>query len=115
MPRSASFGRISFSSRKRTSGSPPTIETWIGFSSSTMRQDAIDQLLALVVGDLAQRDVAAEVIVAVGVAAGQRSGHSRVISIDREGSIAAQDLPPRGDDAFHPGSYIERNSSRASA
>ena len=49
------------------------------------REHAVHKLLTLEVAHLAERDLAAEMVVAVRVASGQRSGHSRVISIDIAG------------------------------
>ena len=49
------------------------------------RQDAVDQLLAAEVANVAQRESAAQVGVAVREQPGQVSGHSRVISIESIG------------------------------
>ena len=65
------------------------------------RENAIDEFLSFVVGDLSERDVAAEVLVAVGVAA-RAAERAFARDFDREGGIvAAEDASPRGDDAFH--------------
>ena len=72
------------------------------------RQDAIDQFLSLEIGDLAQRDVTAEVLVAVGVTAGAAK-RAFPRDLDRQGGpIASEDLSPRGDDAFHPAILHDR-------
>ena len=64
------------------------------------REDAVNQLLTLEVADLAQRDLAAEMIVAVGVAAG---AVQRALARDLDGErgrVASEDPAPRGEDAF---------------
>src|SRR5450759_3269703 len=64
-------------------------------------EEAVDQFLSFVVGDLAERDVAAEVCVTVGVAAGTPE-RAFARDLDRQGgAVPAQDLPPRGDNPFH--------------
>ena len=52
------------------------------------REDAVDQFLAFVVGDLAKRDVAAEVLVTVGVAA-RAAQRAFARDLDRQGGIVA--------------------------
>ena len=69
------------------------------------RDDAVDELLALEVADLPQRDLAAEVIVAVGVAAG---ASQRAFARDLDGKgrgISAEDAAPCSEDAFHIGTH----------
>ena len=65
------------------------------------REDAVDELLALEVADLAQREVAAEMIVAVGVAAWTVQ---RALARDLDGkrwSVAGEDASPRRENTFH--------------
>ena len=68
MPRSAIRGKIWLSSLYLTSGSPPTIETCSGLRAIDQRHESRDQLIALVIGQPSERDVAAEMLIAVGVA-----------------------------------------------
>ena len=65
------------------------------------RHDAVDELLALEVADLAQREVAAEMIVAVGVAAGTAE---RAFAGDLDGErrrVAGEDSTPGWENTFH--------------
>ena len=58
------------------------------------RHHAVDQLLAFEVADLAQREVAAEMIVAVGVAAGTAQ-RTLARDFDRKGGrVAREDATP---------------------
>ena len=64
-------------------------------------EHAVDQLLPLEVADLAQRDVAAEVVVAVGVASGALQ---RALAGDFERQrrcVSGQDPSPRAQDPIH--------------
>ena len=64
------------------------------------RQHAVDELLALEVANLAQREVAAQVVVAVGIAAGTVQ-RALARDFDRErGRVAAEDPSPGREDAL---------------
>ena len=57
---------------------------------------------AFVVADLAERDIAAQMFVAVGVAAGAAE-RALARDLDRQrGTVSAEDPPPRRDNSFHP-------------
>ena len=65
-------------------------------------QDAVDQLLALIVRDLPKCDVSAQMIVAVSVTA-RTPEWTLARDFDRKGgAVPAEDLPPRSNNAFHP-------------
>ena len=72
------------------------------------RDDAVDELLAFVVADLAQRDVAAEVVVAVRIAA---RTVERTLACDfnrQSGHVARENATPRGEDPFHAFQLYQR-------
>jgi hypothetical protein len=66
------------------------------------REDTVDQLLPFEIADLPQRQLTAQMIVAVGVAAGtsQRT-LTRDLNRQRRG-VTREDPTPSRDDAFHP-------------
>ena len=97
-PRCASCGRIALSSLYLTSGSPPTIDTCSGLVAIDERHETGDELVALVVGEPAQRDVAAKMLVAVGVAA-RTAQRTLLGDLDREfRTIARENTAPSLDD-----------------
>src|SRR5215210_4139381 len=64
--------------------------------------DAVDQRLALEVADFAERQVAAQVIVAIGVAA-RAVQRAFTRDLDRQRRlIPGEDSTPRGQDPVHP-------------
>ena len=72
------------------------------------RKKTIDKFLSLEVADLSKCDVAAEMVIAVGVTAGALEG-TFAGNLDRKGrTIAAKDSPPCGDNAFHLSHYNKR-------
>ena len=65
-------------------------------------EDAVDELLALEVADFTQCELAAEMIVAVGVTPGAAQ---RALAGDLDlhgGRVAGKDAAPRAEDPFHP-------------
>ena len=73
------------------------------------REKAIDELLAFEIADLAQRHIAAEVIVAICVTTGTFE-RTFAGDLDREGrTITAKDSSPCGDNAFHLPDYNKGN------
>ena len=70
------------------------------------REHAVDEGLALQIADVAQRDAAAEVIVAVGIAA-RTAERAFARDFDREvRSITEQDLAPSANNTLHEFSFI---------
>src|SRR6202022_1912380 len=65
------------------------------------RENALDQFLSLEIADLTQRSFAAEMVVAVRIAA-RTLERTFAGDLDRQsGRVARQDPAPRGDDPFH--------------
>ena len=63
--------------------------------------EAIDELLPFVVADLTQRDLAAQMFIAVG-ATPRASQRALASDLDRQrGTVSTEDTTPRGDDSFH--------------
>ena len=112
-PRAAISGSKASSSRKRTSGSPPISETWMGLWRSIKVEDAVDQVVALQVADLPKRDASPEVFSAVGVTpwapqrafAGQFNRQIRAITL--------QYPSPSGEDPLHLHLHVSRKCGAA--
>ena len=100
IPRSASRGKISPSSRNRTSGSPATLETWRGLYWSIQPEEIVDELLARVVAHLTQGNHTTEMVAPVGVTTGALQ-RALARDFNRQAQrIARQNLTPCAKETF---------------